>query len=216
MVYLRESWPLSTTAVVDLYVDARIATIARCNRRLIRSEVNMKTILSEKELADGVRRLADQINTEFKGRPLTIVGVMTGCVILLADMIRQLDMPLRVGVVQASSYRNTASSGELVINSDLMLDISGRDVLVLDDIFDTGRTMVELLAGMQQLGPDSLRSGVLLLKAGQQRVDYRPDYVAFEIPNEFVVGYGLDYRDEYRNLPFLAALEDNEINAAVK
>lgn len=176
----------------------------------------MKTILSEDDLRAGVRRMADQINSEFEGRPLTIVGVMTGCVILLADMIRQLDMPLRVGVVQASSYRDTASSGELVINSDLMLDISGRDVLVLDDIFDTGKTMVELLAAMEQLGPHSLRSGVLLLKAGQQRVEYRPDYVAFEIPNEFVVGYGLDYRDEYRNLPFLAALEENEIRAATQ
>lgn len=174
----------------------------------------MKTILSEQQLQDGVRRVAEQINQEFTGRPLTVVGVMTGCIILLADMIRQLKMPLRVGVVQASSYQDRTSSGDLKINADLMLEIAGRDVLLLDDIFDTGKTMVELLATMERLGPTSLKTGVLLLKKGQQQVDYRPDYVAFEIPNEFVVGYGLDYRDEYRNLPFLAALDDNEINAA--
>ena len=162
----------------------------------------------------GVRRLADQINEDFNGQPLTVIGVMTGCIVLLSDMIRQLKMPLRVGVVQASSYRESTRSGELVINSDLMLDISSRDVLVLDDIFDTGKTMVELLATMGKLGPKSVRSGVLLLKTGQQQVEYRPDYVAFEIPNEFVVGYGLDYRDEYRNLPYLAALDEQEINAA--
>lgn len=176
----------------------------------------MKTVLTEEALQEGVRQLAAQINSEFQDRPLTVVGVMTGCIILLADMIRQLNMPLRVGVVQASSYRDTTTAGTLVINSDLMLDISDRDVLVLDDIFDTGKTMVELLATMKTLGPKSVKTGVLLLKEGQQQVDYRPDYVAFTIPNEFVVGYGLDYRDEYRNLPFLASLEEHEINAAAR
>lgn len=173
----------------------------------------MKTILTEAELQDGVRRMAAEVNRKYKDRPLTIVGVMTGCIVLLADMIRLLEMPLRVGVVQASSYRDSTSSGDLVINSDLMLDITNHDVLVLDDIFDTGKTMVKLLERMNELGPTSIHSGVLLLKKGCQQVDYKPDFVAFEIPDEFVVGYGLDYRDEYRNLPFLAALEEQEINA---
>ncbi len=173
----------------------------------------MKTILSEDELLAGVRRLADEINAAYDKRPLTIVGVMTGCIVLLADMIRLLEMPLRVGVVQASSYRDSTTSGDLVINSDLMLDIADHDVLVVDDIFDTGKTMVKLLEKMQELGPKSVRTGVLLLKKDCQQVDYRPDYVAFDIPDEFVVGYGLDYRDEYRNLPFLAVLEEKEISA---
>lgn len=174
----------------------------------------MKTILTEAELQEGVRRIADELNQTYAGRPLTIVGVMTGCIILLSDIIRQLKMPLRVGVVQASSYRDSTTSGSLVINSELMLDISERDVLILDDIFDTGKTMVKLIEKMNELSPKSLQTGVLLLKKGQQQVEYRPDYVAFEIPNEFVVGYGLDYRDQYRNLPYLAALEEQEINAA--
>lgn len=159
--------------------------------------------------------MADDLNQAYAGRPLTIVGVMTGCIVLLADMIRLLEMPLRVGVVQASSYRNGTTSSRLVINANLMLDISHHDVLVIDDIFDTGNTMVKLLETMNELGPTSIRTGVLLLKKGRQEVEYKPDFVAFEIPDEFVVGYGLDYRDEYRNLPFLAALEEKEINAPV-
>jgi hypoxanthine phosphoribosyltransferase len=174
---------------------------------------SMKTLLSQDQLRDGVRRMADDVNQAYAERPLTIVGVMTGCIVLLADMIRLLEMPLRVGVVQASSYRDGTNSGLLVINADLMLDISNHDVLVVDDIFDTGNTMVKLLKTMEELGPTSVRTGVLLLKKGRQQVDYQPDFVAFEIPDEFVVGYGLDYRDEYRNLPFLAALEEKEINA---
>ncbi len=173
----------------------------------------MKTLLSEEELQKGVAQMAAEVNQSFSDRPLTIVGVMTGCIVLLADMIRQLKMPLRVGVVQASSYRDSTTSGELVINSDLMLDITGHNVLVVDDIFDTGKTMVKLLETMEKLEPKSLQTGVLLLKNGRQEVDYRPDFVGFEIPDEFVVGYGLDYRDEYRNLPFLASLEEQEINA---
>ena len=131
--------------------------------------------------------------------------------VLLADMIRKLSMPLRVGVVQASSYRGATQRGPLVINSDLMPDIANQDVLVLDDIFDTGNTLVELLALMDQLGPTSIRTAVLLRKLGQQEVDLQPDFVGFDIPNEFVVGYGLDYQDEFRNLPYVACLEPDDL-----
>jgi hypoxanthine phosphoribosyltransferase len=174
----------------------------------------MKTLLSEDQLRDGVRQMAVEVNRAYTSRPLTIVGVMTGCIVFLADMIRLLEMPLRVGVVQASSYRDDTTAGQLIINSDLMLDVSNHDVLVIDDIFDTGNTMVNLLRMMDKLGPTSIRTGVLLLKEGRQEVDYKPDFVAFEIPDEFVVGYGLDYRDKYRNLPFVAALEEKEIHAS--
>ena len=174
----------------------------------------MKTLLSEDQLRDGVRQMAVEVNRAYTSRPLTIVGVMTGCIVFLADMIRLLEMPLRVGVVQASSYRDDTTAGELIINSDLMLDVANHDVLVIDDIFDTGNTMVNLLRMMDKLGPTSIRTGVLLLKEGRQEVNYKPDFVAFEIPDEFVVGYGLDYRDKYRNLPFVAALEEKEIHAS--
>ena len=171
----------------------------------------MKTILQEEELRSGVDRMAQEIRSHYGHEPLTIVGILTGSVVLLADLIRLLDMPLRVGVVQASSYGNKTTRGKITINSDMMLDIRGRDVLLVDDIFDTGHTLVEVIALMDQFEPNSLRSAVLLRKEGRQEVELRPDFVAFEIPDEFVVGYGLDYADAYRNLPYLASLEQHEI-----
>jgi hypoxanthine phosphoribosyltransferase len=169
-------------------------------------------LLSKEELHDGVNRMADEIMSLYRDRQLTIVGVLTGSVVLMADLIRVLDLPMRVGVLQASSYRGaTTTRGELAINSELMLDISGRDVLLVDDIFDTGHTLVQVLEKMRDFGPTSIRSAVLLRKHGRQEVDYQPDFVAFEIPDEFVVGYGLDFEDMYRNLPYLAALEAEDI-----
>jgi hypoxanthine phosphoribosyltransferase len=172
----------------------------------------MKTLLSKEKLHDGVTRMADQIAACYENRQLTIVGVLTGSVVLMADLIRLIDLPMRVGVLQASSYRGaTTTRGELVINSELMLDISGRDVLLVDDIFDTGHTLSKTVAKMREFEPTSIRSAVLLRKHGRQEVEYLPDFVAFDIPDEFVVGYGLDYEDMYRNLPYLAALEPEDI-----
>lgn len=172
----------------------------------------MKTLLDEQQLSDGVQELANSINEHYGDRPVTIVGVLTGSVVLMADLIRKLKMPMRVGVVQTSSYQGT-ERGALTINSDMMLDITGRDVVLIDDIFDTGHTLQEVRDLMQKLGPTSLKSAVLLCKTGRQEVDWMPDFVAFDIPDEFVVGYGLDYNDEYRNLPFLACLEPGDIDA---
>lgn len=172
----------------------------------------MKVLLSKEDLHDGVMRMADEIANCYEDRQLTIVGVLTGSVVLMADLIRLLDLPMRVGVLQASSYRGaTTTRGDLVINSELMLDISGRDVLLVDDIFDTGHTLARVIEKMRDFGPSSVRSAVLLRKQGRQEVEYQPDFVAFDIPDEFVVGYGLDYEDMYRNLPHLAALDAEDI-----
>jgi hypoxanthine phosphoribosyltransferase len=172
----------------------------------------MKILLSKEELHDGVAIMAQEIADAFEGRQLTIVGVLTGSVVLVADLIRHIDQPLRVGVIQASSYRGaTTERGDLIINSELMLDISGRDVLLVDDIFDTGHTLVRVLDKMKEFGPKSISSAVLLKKEGRQEVEYEPDFAAFNIPDEFVVGYGLDYEDMYRNLPYLAALEKEDL-----
>ena len=173
----------------------------------------MKTLLTEDELREGVSEMASQIRQFYGSSPLTIVGILTGSIVLLADLIRLLDMPLRVGVLQASSYRGGTRRSSLTVNSDMMLDVTGRDVLLVDDIFDTGHTLVEVITQLQQCEPRSLRSAVMLRKRGRQEVDASPDFVAFEIPDEFVVGYGLDFQDLYRNLRYLAALESHEIVA---
>jgi len=156
--------------------------------------------------------MAGRIDGHYEGQPLTLIGIMTGSIVLVADLIRLLNMPLRVGVVQATSYREGTTRGSLTINHDLMPDIASRDVLLVDDIFDTGHTLKQVIELVEQLGAHSVRSAVLLRKAGRQEVQLQPDYVAFDIPDEFVVGYGLDYRDAYRNLPYVAALEAGDLS----
>lgn len=157
--------------------------------------------------------MAQAITDRYGEQPLTIVAVMTGSLVLLADLIRQLSMPVRVSLIQASSYRGGTESGSLWIRDDMMLDVTDRHVLVVDDIFDTGKTLQAVLQCIAEMKPSSLTSAVLLHKEGRQQVELRPDFVAFNIPDEFVVGYGLDYQDLYRNLPFLAVLEPSEIEA---
>jgi len=167
----------------------------------------VKVLLDETQLQAGVNRMAREISAHYGDRPLTIVGVLTGSVVLLADLIRQLEMPLRVGVLQASSYRGETTRGSIAINSDLLLDVNGRDVLLVDDIFDTGHTLAQVVPLLEKMGATSVTSAVLLRKQGRREVDLRTEFVGFDIPDEFVVGYGLDYRDQYRNLRYLAVLE---------
>jgi hypoxanthine phosphoribosyltransferase len=172
----------------------------------------MRVLVSAEEIQSSIERLAAEINQREAGRPLTVIAVLTGSIIFLADLVRKLEMPLRVGVIQTRSYAGT-ERGSLAVNSDMLPEVAGRDVLVIDDIFDTGHTLVEVLALLAQLQPRSVRTAVLVLKRGKQEVSLVPDYVGFEIPDVFVVGYGLDYNDAYRNLPFLAALEPADIEA---
>jgi hypoxanthine phosphoribosyltransferase len=143
----------------------------------------MQILLNENEVREGVARMAGEIAREYGNRPLTIVAVMTGSVVLLADLIRQLSMPLRVGVLQASSYKGETKRAGLTINAELMPDVAGRDVLLVDDIFDTGHTLAEVARLVVEMGPRSVRSMVLLRKSGRQEVAYRPDFIAFEIPD---------------------------------
>lgn len=172
----------------------------------------VKVLFTEDELRAGVERLAREITAYYDGRAVTIIGVLTGSVVLLADLIRQLEMPLRVGVVQASSYRGPATErGQLTLNTELMPAVAGREVLLVDDILDTGHTLAEVIRLTRELQPLSVRSCVLLWKKARQEVHLEPDHIGFEIPNEFVVGYGLDYEDEYRNLPYIAALEPSDL-----
>lgn len=179
--------------------------------------IPVKQLLSEAQLRDGVAELAAQIRRDYSGRSLTILGVLTGSLVVVADLIRKLDLPLKLGVIQTRSYRGAATRpGELEINCAMLPDIRGRDVLLVDDIFDTGRTLAALLKELEQYGPASLRSAVLLLKEDRQEVTLRPDYVGFKIPDAFVVGYGLDYQDAYRNLPYVAELEEADLQAAAE
>ena len=172
----------------------------------------MRTLLDEKQLQDGVERLAKEIDAFYgSDKPLTVIAVMTGSLVLFADLIRRLSMPQRVGVIRASSYRGGMKSGELTVDAEMMIDVRDRNVLLVDDIFDTGKTIDRLIGVVSEMGAKSVKTAVLLHKQAEHAVAIRPDFVAFEIPDEFVVGYGLDYLDMYRNLPYLAVLEPAEI-----
>jgi len=167
----------------------------------------MDILIPAHRIQERVGELARQIARDFHNRPVTIVGVLTGCLIFLADLVRQLDVPLRIGLIQASSYRGpTTAPGILHIQPELVPDVRGRDVLLLDDILDTGQTLHYLVTHLHQLGAASVRVVVLLRKEGRQRVAFEPDYCGFDIPDAFVVGYGLDFNDEYRHLPYVAVL----------
>ena len=155
-----------------------------------------------------VDELARQMTGDYQGRSLTIVGVLTGSLMFLADLMRRLDLPLRIALIQASSYRGaTTRAGELHVQSDLLPDLRGRHLLLLDDILDTGHTLAHLVRELKSFGPASLKVGVLLRKHGRQEEQLEPDYCGFEIPDAFVVGYGLDYNGEYRNLPYIGVLK---------
>jgi hypoxanthine phosphoribosyltransferase len=167
----------------------------------------MQILIPAERIQQRVAELARQIAADYQGRPVTIVGVLTGCLIFLADLVRHLDLPLRIDLLQASSYRGAATSpGELIIHPDLLPDVRDRQVLLLDDILDTGHTLSHLVGYLTSLGAASVRSVVLLRKQGRQQVPIEPAYTGFDIPDVFVVGYGLDYNDEYRHLPHIAVV----------
>jgi hypoxanthine phosphoribosyltransferase len=169
----------------------------------------MEILIPAERIQDRVATLALEIGRDYRNQPVTFVGVLTGCLMFLADLVRHLDLPLRIGLIQASSYRGTATNpGDLHIYPELVPDVKGRHVLLIDDILDTGQTLAYLIEHLHRVGAASVRVAVLLRKQGRQKVPLDPDYCGFEIPNRFVVGYGLDYNDEYRQLPYVACLED--------
>ncbi len=168
----------------------------------------MEILLPAERIRLRVAELAAAVAADYRDRqPFTVVGVLTGSLMFLADLVRQLDLPHRIGLIQASSYRGESTApAELRVGPELLPDLRGRHVLLLDDILDTGQTLARLSSRLKELGPASVRSAVLLRKRGRQRVAFEPDYCGFDIPDAFVVGYGLDFNDEYRHLPYIGVL----------
>jgi hypoxanthine phosphoribosyltransferase len=169
--------------------------------------IAVQILLPAERIQARVAELARQMAADYQGRPVTIIGVLTGCLMFLADLVRHLDLPIRIAFLQASSYRGEAVvPGQLRVDPGLLPDLRGRHVLLLDDILDTGQTLSRVCEHLRGLGIASLRTAVLLRKVGRQRLPVEPDYCGFEIPDAFVIGYGLDYNDEFRHLPHIAML----------
>jgi hypoxanthine phosphoribosyltransferase len=172
---------------------------------------HIESLINEAEIQQRVGVLGQQIEADYRRRPLTIVAVLTGSLVMLADLVRRIGIPHRIALVQASSYRGaTTTATTLVINESFAPDVAGRDVLLLDDILDTGQTLSALIRHLEDRGARSVRTAVLLRKLGRQEVALEPDYCGFSIPNLFVVGYGLDYNDDYRHLPYVGVLKNEQ------
>src|SRR5688572_20501733 len=157
-------------------------------------------------LAARIAALGREIERDFRGRDMVIVSLLNGTVMFLGDLIRQLSLPLRLDFMGVSSYGTGTESGDLVFTKELRLDVRGRDVLLVDDILDTGRTLSRVLPKLRALEPRRIKICVLLDKPSRRIIKVRADYVGFRIPDQFVIGYGLDYAEKYRNLPFVGVL----------
>jgi hypoxanthine phosphoribosyltransferase len=165
-------------------------------------------LLTEEEIAAKVAELGRRIGADYAGRNLTLVSVLKGSLPFMADLMRQITLPLRIDLMEVSSYGGTAteSSGLVRIIKDLSASIADEDVLLVEDIIDTGLTLNYLIRYLRGKSPASLRICTLLDKPARRLVDIPVDYIGFEIPDQFVVGYGLDYGERYRNLRFVGVL----------
>ncbi len=167
-----------------------------------------EVLVTAEELQRRVAELGEEISRDYAGRPLLLVGVLKGAVFFLSDLMRFIDIPVEVDFMAVASYGSaTDSSGVVRILKDLDAAIEGRDVLIVEDIVDSGLTLQYLLRNLGSRNPRTLEVCALLTKPERRKVDLPTRYVGFEIPDRFVVGYGLDYLERHRNLPFVAVLE---------
>ena len=170
-----------------------------------RKEVQ-SVLITEGQIARRIKSLAREIERDFRGREMVVVALLNGTVVFLADLIRHLNLPLRLDFIGISSYGLGTESGDLVFTKELRLDVRGRDVLLVDDILDTGKTMSRVLPKLRALKPRRIKTCVLLDKPSRRFETINANYVGFSISNLFVVGYGLDFAERYRNLPFVGVL----------
>ncbi|KGM08614.1 hypoxanthine phosphoribosyltransferase [Cellulomonas bogoriensis] len=166
-----------------------------------------RVLLTEEQIGTRLDELAAQIDADYAGREVLLVGVLKGAVMVMADLARRLHLPVEMDWMAVSSYgAGTTSSGVVRILKDLDADLTGRHVLIVEDIIDSGLTLSWLLSNLRTRGPASVEVATMLRKPEAAKVDVDVRYVGFDIPTDFVVGYGLDYAEKYRNLPFVGTL----------
>ena len=166
-------------------------------------------LVTEEQLKAKVNELGAQITKDYEGRDLLLVSILKGSVVFMADLMRAIRMPCGIDFMVVSSYggANTTSTGLVKIVKDLDQDLSGKDLLIVEDILDTGITLSHLVPMLKLRNPASVRLCTILIKPSRRKADIEPDYLGFEVPDEFVVGYGLDYDEKYRNLPYVGVLK---------
>lgn len=172
-----------------------------------------EVLISEEDIAKKTRELGKRITEDYRGKNLLLVGILKGAVIFMADLARTIEIPIKFDFMAVSSYgRSSRSTGEVRIIKDLDFSVENKDILIVEDIIDTGYTLSYLIDNLKKRGADSVRVCTLLDKPDRRKADIHVDYLGFEIPDEFVVGYGLDYDEIGRNLPYVATLKEEVYN----
>ena len=168
----------------------------------------LEILYSEEDLAAMCQRIAREIERDYAGKEVLLIAVLKGSFVFMADLVRQLNIPCSVEFMAVSSYGNgTSTSGEVCVKKDLDCQIAGRDIIIVEDILDSGVTLSYLKKLLTARGPASIRIATLLDKPERRKTDIYADYVGTVIPNKFIVGYGLDYAEQYRNLPYIGVLK---------
>ena len=172
----------------------------------------MKLLLSESDIKKRVKELADQISVDFKDKTPIFVGILNGSYVFMADLLRELNIQVEVDFVKIRSYDGDSSTGTIKFRKDISADIDNRDVIIVEDIIDSGFTINFLVNRLKESGPKSVAVATALYKKKVAKLDFEVEYVGFEIPPEFVVGYGLDYNERYRNLKDVMVMEPEDID----
>ena len=170
----------------------------------------LSPVLSEEQIRRRVADLADQISFDYRNEPLVVIGVLKGAFVFLADLVRQMDIPVEIDFIRASSYGHSdTSSGQVVLEEGFQTEVSGKNVLIVEDILDTGRTIDRLVSCLKACGPKSVRVCVCVDKKERRETDLKADYICFSVEKGFLVGYGLDYAEKYRYLPAIYAITNS-------
>lgn len=199
-------------SVISAHEQKKEGTAMGCNRNhndkpVCTHENIAKVLFSEEDIQKRVSELGQLLTSEYEGKNPVFLGVLKGVILFYTDLIREVKIPLQVDFMAASSYRNGTVGGELVIKKDTTVDLCGRHVVIVEDIVDSGNTLSLLTKEIRSRKPASLKVVTLLDKKERREVPFEADVVGFECPNEFVVGYGLDFDERYRNLPFIGVLK---------
>lgn len=167
-----------------------------------------KIMLTEEEIAARIEALADKINSDYGNGEVIVVGVLKGCFVFMSDLIRKLNCDVRTYFMEISSYQNAkVSSGKITIKKDLDVDIEGKNVIIAEDIIDSGHTLSQLTGILKKRNPKSLKVCTLLSKPARREVEFEADYTGFEIEDKFITGYGLDCAEQFRQLPYIAEVD---------
>lgn len=172
-------------------------------------DYTIKTLLTREEVEKRIKELAKEIEKDYQRKELVVIGLLKGSIVFMSDLIKEINLPLVIDFMSVSSYSGTTSTGVIKVSKDTTIDLKDKDILIVEDIIDTGLTLSHVKKLFQDRGVKSLKVCTLLDKPSRRAVEMKGEYVGFEIPDEFVIGYGLDYDQYYRNIPYIGVIVKN-------